>query len=97
MVENNGENELLADRYRAVGICNRRVARSADAYRGDLRRDYLKQSADAVPVLVERTEVRYGYRALLNVVFCEPVVLGYIIILFLTLAGEGFYFVLSGL
>lgn len=97
VVENDGEDELLADRYRAVGVCNRRVARSADAYRGDLRRYYLKQCADAVPVLVERTEVRYGYRALLNVVFCEPVVLGYVIIFFLAFAGEGFYFVLSGL
>lgn len=57
VVENDGENELLADRYRAVRVCNRRVARSAYAYRGDLRRDYLKQCADAVPVLVERTEV----------------------------------------
>ena len=51
VVENDGENELLADRYRAVGICNSRVARSADAYRGDLRRDYLKQRTYAVQSL----------------------------------------------
>lgn len=88
MVENDGENELLADRYRTVGIRNSRVARSAYAYRGDLRRDYLKQSTYAVPVLVERTEVRYGYRALLNVVLREPVALGNVVIFLLLLSGE---------
>ena len=73
------------------------ILNGTDRYGTNLRRNNFKQAGFTALRTVNRADIRNGYRTLLDIVLCKPVLFGNFIIITLFLSAEGLNLVLTGL